>query len=133
MAANEERARIEAVAVMCKEVVDFFWIGNILEFLLDDVLDFYIRVGDQSVEVEPPDPVIIARLDELLSHVELPEDDGAVGVGFVLHDEVVAMAAGVVCAAGALAGRGRGLGARLTVFVLQREVEVGPLLGDEGH
>jgi hypothetical protein len=96
VAPDEERTGIEAVAVVREQVVDFVGIRHVPELFVDDVGDLDVRVRDQGVKVQPPYPVVLARLDEALGHVELPEDDGAVGVGFVVDNEVVAMAAGVV-------------------------------------
>jgi hypothetical protein len=96
VASDEERTGIEAVAVVCEQIVDFVGVGHVPELFVDDIGDLDVCVGDQGVKVQPPYPVVLARLDEALGHVELPEDDGAVGVRFVVDDEVVAMAAGVV-------------------------------------
>jgi hypothetical protein len=98
VASDEERTGIEAVAVVCEQIVDFVGVRHVPQLFVNDIGNLDVRVRDQGVKVEPPYPVVLARLDEALGHVELPEDDGAVGVRFVVDDEVVAMAAGVVWA-----------------------------------
>jgi hypothetical protein len=96
VAAEKEGTSIEAVAVMREQIVDFFGIGRIPELFLYNVRDLDVCIGDQCIKVEPPYPVVFARLDKALGHVELPEDDSAVGMRFVVDDEVVAVATGVV-------------------------------------
>lgn len=104
MSTDKERARIEAVAVMCEQVVDSIGVCDIFELLLYDVRNFDVCICDKRVEVEPPYPVVFARFYELLGHVELPENDSAVRVRFVLHVEVVAVATGIVYVMSMLGG-----------------------------
>jgi hypothetical protein len=90
--------RVQAVAVVRKQEVDFLGRCGVGESFVDDIDDFDVRVCYQAVEVHPPYPVVFAGLDEALGHVEFVEADGEVGVGFEVDNEVVAVATGVVCA-----------------------------------
>lgn len=96
MGAHNKRTPIEAVAVVGDEMVYVIGVRHVSELFLNYVRDLGVRVGDERVKVQPPQPVVFARFDQALDHIEFPVDDGAFGVRFVVNDEVVAMATGVV-------------------------------------
>src|SRR5690242_952499 len=97
MTADKKRAGVVAIAIVRDEIIDCLGIGDIPELLLYDVCDLDLCVSDESVEVEPPYPVVFARLDEALGHVILPKNNSAVGMRLVVDNEVVPMATSVIC------------------------------------
>src|SRR3954467_9709137 len=79
------------------EVVDLVRILHFLERIVYDICHFYVRVGDEGVEIYPPDPIPLPSLNQSFHHVELPICGSPIGMRFIVNNKMVAMAARVVC------------------------------------
>lgn len=83
--------------IVRSEVVDLIRILHPLERILYDIRHLYVRVGDEGVEIYPPDPVPLPSLNQSFHHVELPVCGSPIGMRFIVNNKMVAMAARVVC------------------------------------
>lgn len=74
-------------------------LGDVVEGFVDDVVELDVQVCDERVEVDPPQPVVRAFVDEALEHGELVPHDADVVLlgGFVVDGEGVVVLVRVGC------------------------------------